>query len=115
MRLGKVIGTVVATQKNERLRGTKLLIVEDVNLSGQPMGSFLVAVDAVGAGTGEVVLTCAGSSARLTDVTKDAPVDGTIIAIVETVEVEGDVRYNKEKPMPGEGSERRSRPGRAGG
>lgn len=97
MRLGKVVGTVVATQKNERLRGRKLLVVEDVNLNGQPAGSFLVAVDAVGAGTGEIVLTCSGSSARLTDITKDTPVDGTIIAIVETVEVAGEVRYKKER------------------
>ena len=97
MRLGKVVGTVVATQKNEKLRGRKLLVVEDVNLSGQPAGSFLVAVDAVGAGTGEIVLTCSGSSARLTDITKDTPVDGTIIAIVETVEVGGEVRYKKER------------------
>jgi microcompartment protein CcmK/EutM len=96
MRMGKVVGTVVATQKNEKLRGRKLLVVEDINLNGQTMGNYLVAVDAVGAGTGEIVLTCAGSSARLTDLTKDTPVDGTIIAIVETVDVGGEIRYKKE-------------------
>jgi len=95
MRLGKVVGTVVATQKDEKLTGRKLLVVEDVDLSGQPAGTYLVAVDAVGAGTGEIVLTCSGSSARLTDVTKDSPVDGTIIAIVDTVEVGGETRYKK--------------------
>ena len=96
MRLGKVVGTVVATQKNEKLEGRKILVVEDVDLNGQGTGAYLVAVDAVGAGRGEIVLTCSGSSARLTDVTQDCPVDGTIIAIVETVEVGGEVRYKKE-------------------
>lgn len=95
MRMGKVVGMVVATQKNEKLKGRKLLVVEDVNLNGQATGAYLVAVDAVGAGAGEVVLTCSGSSARLTDLTKDCPVDGTIIAIVETVEVGGEIRYKK--------------------
>ena len=94
MKIGKVVGTIVATQKNEKLTGRKLLVVEDMDLKGLPTGNYLVAIDAIGAGEGEIVLTCGGSSARLTSQTEGCPVDGTIIAIIETVEVGGEVRYS---------------------
>jgi microcompartment protein CcmK/EutM len=93
--LGRVIGTVVATRKDERLVGFKLQIVEAVDLDLRPTGSFSVAVDAVGAGPGEIVLTSAGSSARLTQVTKDRPVDAVIVGIVDAVETGGRTRYDK--------------------
>jgi ethanolamine utilization protein EutN len=93
--LGRVTGTVVATRKEERLGGLKFLIVEVLKLDRQPTGSFVIAADAVGAGAGEVVLLAQGSSARLTEVTKDKPVDAVIMAIVDLVEAGGENRYTK--------------------
>lgn len=95
MTLGRVVGTVVATRKEEKLQGFKLQVVEAVGLDLEPSGTFTVAVDAVGAGPGEIVLTAAGSSARLTHLTQDRPVDAVIMAIVDTVETAGEVRYDK--------------------
>lgn len=98
MTLGRVVGTVVATRKEERLDGFKLQVVETITLDLEPTGSFVVAVDAVGAGPGEIVITSAGSSARLTHVTQDKPVDAVIVGIVDTVETGGDIRYDKSAP-----------------
>ncbi len=95
MILGEVIGTVVSTRKEERLHGLKLLLVREVDLDLKPTGSVVVAVDAVGAGTGEVVLCASGSSARLTEVTRDKPVDAVIMAIVDSFEVGGEGRWSK--------------------
>ena len=95
MTLGKVTGTVVATRKDQKLVGGKLLIVQDVDLDGKILEKYSVAVDAVGAGVGELVLTASGSSARITDVTKDKPVDSVIMAIVDTLEVHGKILYQK--------------------
>ena len=96
MTLGKVIGTVVASQKEATLEGLRLLLVRACDFDGKPSGSAVVAADAVGAGIGEVVLYAAGSSARQTTVTKDRPIDHTIMAIVDLIEVEGQSRYTKE-------------------
>ena len=96
MVLGRVIGTVVSTRKEDELSGLKFLLVKACDASGQPQGGIVVAVDAVGAGVGEVVLYCSGSSARQTKVTKDRPVDATIMAIVDTIDVEGTTKYVKE-------------------
>lgn len=96
MLVGKVIGTVVATRKEDELEGLKLLLVRGVDLEGNVNGPLVVAVDAVGAGLGEVVLYASGSSARQTKVTKDRPVDATIMAIVDEIEVGGTKRYVKE-------------------
>ena len=95
MRLGRVIGTVVSTQKTERLKGAKLLVVQELTVDAQPTDTFVVAMDSVGAGQGDVVLTCAGSSARLTSVTENVPVDASIIGIVDSVEKEGEVVFRK--------------------
>lgn len=95
MVLGKVIGTVVATRKEPTLDGLKLLVVRACDVDGNPTGSIAVAVDAVGAGLGEVVLYCAGSSARQTTVTQNRPVDATIMAIVDSIAVDGEQRYLK--------------------
>jgi microcompartment protein CcmK/EutM len=97
MTLGRVVGTVVATRKEERLSGFKLQVVEAVDLDLMPTGAFIVAVDAVGAGPGEIVLTASGSSARLTEATTDRPVDAVILAIVDAVETGGTLRYEKSR------------------
>ena len=89
MTLGKVIGTVWATRKDPGLTGLALQLVQDVGLDGAPLGGFTVAVDSVGAGVGETVLVVAGSSARMTGVTQNKPVDAVIVAIVDTLSVEG--------------------------
>ncbi len=86
MQLGRVIGTVWATRKDERLEGLRLLIVQDVDLQLRPKASFTIAVDSVQSGVGELVLVTKGSSARQTRVTKDRPVDAVIMASVDNLE-----------------------------
>jgi len=93
--LGKVIGTLVATRKEATLEGVKLLVVRPCDVDGAPTGGPVVAVDAVGAGVGEVVLYASGSSARQTQVTNNRPVDATIMAIVDSVTVGDQPRYRK--------------------
>ena len=95
MLLGKVVGTVVATRKEEEIEGLRLLVVRGLDLEGKPTSTVVVAVDAVGAGVGEVVLYCSGSSARQTQVTQNRPVDATIMAIVDAVTVGNEQRYTK--------------------
>lgn len=95
MLLGQVIGTVVATRKEPELEGLKLLVIKGADLDGKAGGGVIVAADAVGAGVGEIVLYCAGSSARQTEVTKGKPVDHVVMAIVDEVHVGGDIRYRK--------------------
>ena len=85
MILGKIIGTVVATRKDERLVGSKLLLVQPGLPEGESQGVPLVAVDTVDAGVGETVLVVSGSSARMATGLKDHPVDAAIIGIVDTV------------------------------
>ena len=96
MLLGKVTGTVVASAKDERLENFKFLLVENLTPEGKAGSGYVVAVDAVGAGKGEVVLYARGSSARQTVMTDKRPTDAAIIAIVDTVEVEGRVTYQKD-------------------
>ena len=95
MLIGKVVGTVVSTRKEPELEGLKLLLVRGLDLEGKATSTLVVAIDAVGAGVGEVVLYASGSSARQTQVTKDRPVDATIMAIVDTVAVDGRIAYSK--------------------
>lgn len=95
MKLGRVVGTVVASRKDEKLEGLRLYMVQDLSLSMQGKESFVVAADAVGAGVNEVVLYASGSSARQTKQTDARPVDAVIMAIVDTVEVNGAVAFDK--------------------
>ena len=81
--MGRVVGSVVATRKDEKLEGLKLLLVQDLDLSLDLRPGYVVAVDAVGAGAGEVVLYATGSSARQTATTDARPVDAVIMAIVD--------------------------------
>lgn len=97
MDIGMVIGTVVATMKDEKLEGMKFQIVKNVDLDGKPMSNFVIAVDSVGAGAGELVLVAKGSSARQTWLSKDKPVDAIIMAIVDELEIDGEKRYVKVK------------------
>jgi len=92
MFMAKVIGNVVATQKNAKFQGMKLLLIQPFITRERSLvasGSSVVAVDSVGAGNGELVLFTQGSSARLTPTTKEAPVDAVIVGIVDCVEVDG--------------------------
>jgi ethanolamine utilization protein EutN len=93
--VGEVVGTIVATRKEERLSGLKLQIVKIKNVDLEPTGQFLVAADAVGAGSGEIVLCSQGSSARLTLKTKDCPIDAVIMGIIDTIEIQGKLVYEK--------------------
>lgn len=92
MFLAKVIGTVVSTQKNPKFQGMKLLLIQPYITREDALiqsGSSVVAVDSVGAGLGELVMFTQGSSARLTDITRDSPTDTVIVGIVDTVEIGG--------------------------
>lgn len=95
MLIGKVVGTVVATQKDEKLANLRFMLVRQITADGADTNSYVVAVDAVGSGVGEVVLYATGSSARQTVLTDKRPCDAVIMAIVDTWEVDGDVKYTK--------------------
>jgi microcompartment protein CcmK/EutM len=95
MLLGRVVGTVVASRKEERMEGLKLLLVRQLEVDGQEGGGYVVAVDAVGAGVGEVVLFATGSSARQTVATHERPCDAVVMAIVDTWEVGGREVWSK--------------------
>lgn len=84
MIVGKVVGTVVATRKNDKLVGSKFLIVEPFSSMGKNTGRF-VAVDNVGAGIGENVLVTTGSAARVLENMKDSPIDAAIVGIVDNI------------------------------
>ncbi|HJU90048.1 MAG TPA: EutN/CcmL family microcompartment protein [Gemmatimonadaceae bacterium] len=89
MKLGRIVGTVVSTRKDPSLASLKLLVVENLTTTLDREGGYVVAVDSVGAGMGEVILYATGSSARQTAVTKDRPVDAVIMGIVDSFDVEG--------------------------
>jgi microcompartment protein CcmK/EutM len=95
MVLAKVVGTVVATQKESSLDGLKLLLVRVVDEEGKPTATHIVAADAVGAGPDEMVLIASGSSARQTRATDKRPVDAVVMAIVDTWSVGDAVKYKK--------------------
>ena len=96
MLLAKVVGTVVASQKDERLLGFKFLVLQRLDINGDLENGYVVAVDAVGAGVGEVVMYASGSSARQTVLTDKRACDAVIMAIVDTWESDGQVKYHKD-------------------
>ncbi len=95
MLLGRVAGTLVASQKEANLEGLKFLVVRQLDVDNEETGGYVVAADAVGAGVGEVVLYATGSSARQTVLTNNRPCDAVIMAIVDTWEVGGTAVWSK--------------------
>ncbi len=95
MLIGKVIGSVVSTQKDEKIEGTKLLVVQIHDHENQPKDQYVVAADSVQAGPGDMVLYAAGSSARQTTLTDGRPVDAVIMAIVDSWDQGGENVYEK--------------------
>jgi len=91
----KVIGTVVSTQKDKNLDGKKLLLCKEVDHNGKPLNTYHVAVDAVQAGEGSFVLLSYGSSARMTETTKNAPIDAVILAIIDDVQITAKTKSKK--------------------
>jgi microcompartment protein CcmK/EutM len=87
MIFARVIGTVVSSQKDPNLSGKKLLLCREVDHEGKPLKTYHVAVDAVQAGEGNFVLLSYGSSARMTDETRNAPIDAVIMAIIDDVQI----------------------------
>jgi ethanolamine utilization protein EutN/carbon dioxide concentrating mechanism protein CcmL len=87
MIFAKVIGTVVSTQKDPNLSGKKLLLCKEVDHQGKPLDTYHVAVDAVQAGEGNLVILSYGSSARMTETTKNAPIDAVVLAIIDDIQV----------------------------
>jgi ethanolamine utilization protein EutN len=88
MILARVVGSVVATRKDPRLEGKKLLILKPISPDGKDEPGYVISVDTVSAGFRETVLAVSGSSARMAEGCKDTPVDSTIIGIVDTVSLD---------------------------
>jgi microcompartment protein CcmK/EutM len=102
MVIARVVGNVVATHKSEKIEGITFLLLERLDVATmQGKQDYVVAMDAVGAGIGEVVFYVTGSSARLTKVTEGKPADATIIAIVDNIEKDGQYVYQKETGLSG--------------
>jgi ethanolamine utilization protein EutN len=110
MFLARVAGHVVATQKDKSLSGQKLLVVEPLNVkydeaTTKPAslgntGRAIVAIDAVGCGEGQLVLVVQGSSARMTEITKNMPADAIVVGIVDTAVFSGKTFYQAESSSP---------------
>jgi microcompartment protein CcmK/EutM len=95
MLIGKVVGSVVATRKDEKLENRKLLLVQVHDHRNEPKDQYVVAVDAVGAGMEEMVLYATGSSARQTSLTENRPCDAVIMAVVDSWDLGGANVYEK--------------------
>ncbi|MBT8166348.1 MAG: EutN/CcmL family microcompartment protein [Acidimicrobiia bacterium] len=95
MLLARVAGTLVATDKEPSLEGLSFRVLSQLNTENEETGSYVVAVDAIGAGVGEVVMYATGSSARQTIATDGRPCDAVVMAIVDTWEVDGEEKYHK--------------------
>ena len=89
MLLGRVIGTVVCTMKDPTLVGQKLLVVQPIDREGRETGRAVVALDAVGAGTGETIYWCRGKEASFPFLPSELPAEATIVGIVDTVNIPG--------------------------
>lgn len=98
MNLARVAGTVVASQRSDKVEGARWLLVEDADQRGAGKGEYLVALDLVGADRGQLVLTTQGSSCRWTRQTEDRPMDTLVVAIVDTIDEDGVVMYPSGAP-----------------
>ncbi len=98
MLIGKIVGSVVATQKDEKLEGRKLLVVQVHDHENQPTKQYVVAVDSVQAGVGDMVLYATGSSARQTTLTENRPCDAVVMAVVDSWDLGGENVYEKWAP-----------------
>jgi len=96
MLIARVVGTAISTIKDPGMKGDKLLILRQTDHLGNEVGKPFVAVDLVDAGEGELVLSGHGSSARQTHLTKDCPVDAVVMAVIDHLEVDGEVVFRKE-------------------
>ncbi|MDR1389445.1 MAG: EutN/CcmL family microcompartment protein [Treponema sp.] len=100
MQIARVIGTVVSTNKSEKLNGLKLLLTRNIDLdSFEEKGAPVVSIDAVGAGEGEIVMTVSGSSSRQTALTENKPADNTIIAIIDYIDINRKRIFDKHKDI----------------
>lgn len=98
MLLARVTGTVVSTRKEQRIEGIKFLLLEKIDAATmQGKKDYVVAMDSVGAGIDEVVFYASGSSSRMTTVTDGKPSDAAIIAIVDSIDVQGEMVYQKDR------------------
>jgi len=98
MLLARVIGTVVSTRKEQRIEGIKFLLLEKIDAATmQGKKDYVVAMDSVGAGIDEVVFYASGSSSRMTTVTDGKPSDAAVIAIVDFIDVKGEMVYQKDR------------------
>jgi carbon dioxide concentrating mechanism protein CcmL len=95
MQIAKVRGTVVSTQKEPSLRGTKLLLLQFIDEEGSVLPGYEVAADSVGAGVDEWVLVTRGSAARQSEGTENRPIDALVVGIIDTVSVENRLVYSK--------------------
>jgi carbon dioxide concentrating mechanism protein CcmL len=95
MQIAKVCGTVTSTQKEPSLRGIKFLVLQLIDEEGQPLPTYEVAADNVGAGVNEWVLVSHGSAARQVQGSEQRPLDAAVIAIIDTVSVENRLLYSK--------------------
>jgi microcompartment protein CcmK/EutM len=95
MKIARVIGSTISTIEDPKVKETKLLLCRQTNAAGEETGKAFVATDLVDAGTGDLVLTCHGSAARQTFLTKDAPVDAVIMAVIDHLEVDGEIIFRK--------------------
>lgn len=101
MLIGEVVGTVVATAKDEKLEGLKFQIVRELDEQNRPTGKYVVAVDSVGAGPGDRILFATGSSARQTVLTDGKPADAVIMAIIDSWDVEDRPVYERQQAVEG--------------
>ena len=95
MILGKVVGTVISTQKNIDIKGAKFLLIEKCNHKGEKKGDFLVALDIIGAGKEELVMISESTSARETPETMNKPIDALIVGIIDVIDDNDKVSYRK--------------------
>jgi microcompartment protein CcmK/EutM len=93
MKIARVVGSTISTIKDEKITGSKLLLLQETDAKGKVIGKSYVAVDLVDAGEGDLVLTCHGSAARQTAITKDTPVDAVVMAVVDSLNVDGKTTF----------------------